>query len=157
MLTLPKYLKNGIELPLILFLSPLKVIKKPEANIVFNMKNHFVPVSDHLQILFKEHFNEYLPDEKQFINIFDRFEYLFALVYTDIREKNKNTISGPVGCFLWRNRDEPEHIIKKIDKESSEKRDNWPILKAGLFDGSYERFQYIQKEYHEFFLKIPHL
>ena len=156
MFSFPKYIKNGAEIPLILFLAPFKVIEKPDAEIAFNMKNNYVPVSDHLQILFNEHFNEYLPEKNQFINIFDRFEYLFALVYTDIREKNNKTIWGPVGCFLWRNRDEPENHITKIAKESSEKGDNWPLLKAGLFDGSYERFQFIQKQYNEFFRQIPY-
>ncbi len=62
---------------------------------------------------------------------------------------------GPVGCFLWRNRRSENHIINLIAEESSKERNNWPPIKAGLFDGSFERFQQVGKKYIEFFSKIP--
>lgn len=155
--SLPKYSDERIEIPLALKLAPNKVIRKSEAEIIFNKKNYRTPLNDHLQQLLRETLREYLPDENEYIKIFDKFEYLFALIYADLHEKQYERIWGPPGCFLWRNRDEPErHIINKIKTESSEEGDNWPPIKAGLFDGSFERFQYIEKEFINFLKQIPY-
>lgn len=72
-------------------------------------------------------------------------------------KRKKKRIWGPVGCFRWRNRDEPErHIMTEIEQESTEEGDNWPPIKAGLFDGSVERFQHIKKEFNNLFRQIPY-
>jgi len=154
LLTGPKYLGDEAEIPLALKLAPFKVINKDNAEKIFNMKNHRTPVSDHLELLLRESFREYLPDEEQYKRFFDRFEYLFALVYSDLFEKQYKSLWGPVGCFFWRNRGSTERQIKA---ESSNEGDNWPIIKAGLFDGSYERFQYIETEFGRFFSQIPYI
>ncbi len=157
LLTLPRYLGDEAEIPLALKLAPNKVIGKNEAEIIFNMKKHYTPVSAYLQQLLRESFREYLPDEEQYIKFFDRFEYLFALVYSDLFEKHYKRIWMPVGCFLWRNRNFPErHIMTEIEQESIEEGDNWPPIKAGLFDGSVERFQHIKKEFNNLFRQIPY-
>ena len=157
LLTLPRYLGDETEIPLALKLAPHKVIGKNEAEIIFNMDKHYNPVSEHLQQLLREFFREDLPDEEQYIKFFDRFEYLFALVYSDLFEKQYKRIWGPVGCFLWRNRDFPEiHIMRSIKTESTNEGDNWPLIKAGLFNGSFERFQYIETEFGKIFREIPY-
>ena len=40
----------------------------------------------HLEGLLREPLKEYLQNEGEYIRTFDRFEYLFALVYADINE-----------------------------------------------------------------------
>jgi hypothetical protein len=157
LLTLPRYLEDEAEIPLALKLAPNIVINKNGAEKIFNMERHITPVSAHLQQLLRESFIEYLPEEKQYIKLFDRFEYLFSLVYADLYEKQYKKIWGPVGCFLWRNRDFPErHIMELIEMESTNERDNWPLIKAGLFNGSFERFEYIKTKFGEFFKEIPY-
>ncbi len=49
LLTLPKYVEQTKEFPLILYLATNQVIRKSEAEIIFNMKNHFTPTSEHLE------------------------------------------------------------------------------------------------------------
>jgi len=152
LLTKPKYFAIDRNLPLTLFLAPTKVIDKFLAEKIFQLKNAYTPTSDHLQQILREPFMKYIPDDEQYFNFFDRFEYLFALVYFDLNKKYRERNWAPVGRFLWRNRDETErHIITEIECESTEEGDNWPPIKAGLFNGSFDRFQNIEKEFVEFF------
>lgn len=160
LLTKPKYFAIDKILPLTLFLAPNKVIDKTLAKRIFQMERAYTPItpiSDHLEQLLREYLMEYIPDDEQYINCFDRFEYLFALVSADLREKYQKPIRGPIGCFLWRNRDYPErNIISEIEDESNLERDNWLPIRAGLFDGSFERFQHIKDEFEKFFREIPY-
>lgn len=143
------------EVPLTLYLAPTKVMDKHLAERIFKMERAYTPVNNHLEEVLREPFREYLPDDDQYRKFFDRFEYLFALVYTDLFEKQENRFWAPIGCFGWRYRDEPEkHISTEIELESIEEGDNWPPIKAGLFDGSVERFQYIKKGFYGFFSQI---
>ena len=158
LLTKPEEFHLDKNLPLILSLAPNKVMKEDLAKRMFQTERAGnTPVNNHLEQVLREPFREYLPDDEQYRRFFDRFEYLFALVYVDLFEKKKNRIWGPVGCFRWRNRDEPErYIMTEIEQESTEEGDNWPPIKAGLFDGSVERFQHIKKEFDNLFRQLPY-
>ncbi len=78
-----------------------------------------------------------------------RFEYLLALIYADLHQKSEGgPIWGPIGCFGWRGRgafrlDDPP-IMKEIESEVAKVGEHWPLLTAGLFDSSVERFQAIK-------------
>jgi len=158
LLTKPNYSDFDKNKPLTLLLAPNKVIDKKTAESIFQMERHFTPVSDHLQQILREAFKDYIPEDEQYIRIFDRFEYLFSLVYFDLYKEFRDRSWAPVGCFLWRNRSYPKtHIINKIKEETEKEKDDWPLIKSGLFKGSFERFQQIQNEFNEFFNQIPYL
>jgi hypothetical protein len=155
LLTKPKEFFIDKYLPLTLSLAPNKVMDKHLAERMFQMERAYTPVNNHLEEVLREPFREYLPDDDQYRKFFDRFEYLFALVYADLFEKQKNRIWAPIGCFGWRYRHESErHISSEIERESTEEGDNWPPIKAGLFEGSVERFQNIKEEFYKFFRQI---
>ena len=155
LLTKPEEFHLDKNLPLILSLAPNQVVRKDLAERMFQMERAHTPVNNHLEQILRELFREYLQDDEQYIRFFDKFEYLFALVYVDLFEKQKKRIWGPVGCFGWRNRHEHEkHIMTEIEHESTEEGDNWPLIKAGLFDGSVERFQHIKEEFSDHFRQI---
>jgi len=152
LLTLPTNEERDREEPLLLQLAPRRIIGDKEAEILFQKLTN-----EHLERLLRGPLKEYLPSDVEYIKTFDRFEYLFTLVYADLNEKRHNRIWAPTGCFLWRNRDEHEkHIINRVRAEISEQGENWPLLKAGLFNGSLTRFNYIEAEYIKAFRELPY-
>jgi hypothetical protein len=151
LLTKPKFYYENKYFPLILFLAPEEIINKTLAERIFNDIRAYTPVSNHLQQLLREPLKEFIPEDKQYEKYFDRFEYLFALVKADFHEKNDNEIWGPVGCFGWRKR---TTIIEEIELESKKEGDSWPPLRAGLFDGSYERFMHIKNHFDKIIRKL---
>jgi hypothetical protein len=149
--TLPQNSERGAEKPLILRLAPIKIIGNKEAEIVFKKL-----LTEHLEEILRAPLKEYLSNEDEYVNVFDRFEYLFALVYADIYERQFKRIFAPVGSFQWRNRGEPEkHIINRIRAEVVDQGENWAPLTVGLFNGSLERFQFIEAEFLKLFSQIP--
>jgi SIR2-like protein len=102
----------------------------------------------------REPIRAFLPSDIDCQRFFDRFEYLHALVYADFWQKQRNDIWGPVGIFAFREyygdvteNFMPAEISKEIKQEQLDADDDWPPLKAGLFDGSAERFQFIKSEF----------
>ena len=71
-----------------------------------------------------------IPSEDDYTDAFDRYEYLARLVHQDL--------SGFAieGLFVWRGR-----ARQLIGSEIGEAQGDWQPLRAGLFDGSVERFQ----------------
>jgi hypothetical protein len=148
LLTKARVIYDRQSLPSALFLYPDNVMNKGLAERLSGMERHHTPLSDHLQQVLREPLREYLPQDEHYQKCFDRFEYLFALVHADLREKQESSIAGPLGCFLWRNRRDPEnHIAVEIELEIKDAGDNWPPLKVGLFDDSLERFRYLKREF----------
>lgn len=75
-------------------------MKEDLAKKMFQMeKAGNTPVNNHLEQVLREPFREYLPDDEQYIRFFDRFEYLFALVYADLYEKKKKAYLGASRMF----------------------------------------------------------
>lgn len=97
------------------------------------------PFNQYLDALLREPLREFLPDDTRYQQCFDRFEYLLALVHADLELKSGSNAWGPVGCFRWR-----KGIISEIETEATKTGDNWPPLKAGLFDGSFERLKKVK-------------
>jgi hypothetical protein len=134
--------------PLVLAVNTWEIMEQNLGQQLPNMQNHFTPLSDHLFKVLREPLKEYLPHDIRYQEYFDRFEYLLALVHSDLIQKRDGRIRGPIGCFGWRGRgafrlDEPP-IMKEIESEVEKVGEHWPLLKAGLFDSSVERFQTIK-------------
>lgn len=149
---------GGIDQPLIAKVLTGKVIEGGNvAQKTLGMPGSHTPLSDRLYDVLHEPLREFLLQEEEYQRTFDRFEYLLALVYADWRLKQEGMwFWAPVGCFLWRNRYNPEAtIMSEVGSEAEALGEKWPPLKAGLFDGSPERFASAAKKFHEFIAQFP--
>ena len=90
-----------------------------------------------------------MSDDARYEECFDRFEYLYALVYADMRLRERQQFGYPVGRYGWRRRSYGFNVLKEIEAESDVQGASWPPLKAGLFGGSFERFDAIRKKLNE--------
>ena len=120
------------------------------ANQLPQQENSQAPLSTHLFDVLRRPLHRYLPDDAKFQDSFYRFEYILALIYADIRNKlrphERAPYWGPFGIpsFEWRYGDTTLAII---EEEVQFAKDQWPLLKAGLFDGSLERFWEVKAGY----------
>lgn len=108
---------------------------------------YFAPRSEYLFKLLQPILDDILFLGKSYENIFDRFEVFYALVFMDLTyETNGNW--GPPGRFAWKySRSFGNSVYEDIENEARLYRDDWLPLKAGMFSGSYERFNKIATEY----------
>jgi hypothetical protein len=95
-------------------------------------------ISHHIQNLLRPTFADYLPSEHEYLKAFVRFEYLAALVFADYYEKEHPT-RGSVWVPLGRYAERYETLFPKVQTEIEQKGTEWPLLKAGAFDGSLDR------------------
>ncbi|AFY74305.1 hypothetical protein Syn7502_02302 [Synechococcus sp. PCC 7502] len=122
--------------PLALYLNTYSVINRDTWNQIYGT-NFYTPISDHLYDLLRATFQELLPEDSYYQKYFDCFEYLLALTYADLSIKANNSCDWvPMGSFMWRG-----GIDKEIEMEVKESNSNWAPLKAGMFEGSMQRFQ----------------
>jgi hypothetical protein len=144
--------------PLVLAVNAWEVMEQNIAEQLPNMQNQISPLSEHLYSVLREHLKEYLPQDIRYQEYFDRFEYLLALVHADLKGKQEDGISGPIGRFGWRGRgarrlDAPP-IMGEIESEIARAGENWPLLKAGLFDTSVERLQMVKTRFDAWVLSL---
>lgn len=125
--------------PLVLSLNTRTVMEKNVGQQLPGMETRYTPLSDHLYEVLREPLKEFLPQDVRYQKCFDRFEYLFSLVHIDFNLRQGYGDWGAVGSFGWR-----RDIISEIKLEFKKAGRNWAPLKAGLFDGSVERFQSIE-------------
>lgn len=113
-------------------------------------EREYTPINNHLYELLREPLRGFLPDDILYKKCFDRFEYLLALVHCDLDLKKGHDGWGPIGCFGWR-----RDVLEEIEREAADAGEKWPPLKAGLFDGSIERFKEVKKTYDYRVSKLP--
>ncbi|MBU0568916.1 SIR2 family protein [bacterium] len=140
---------------LFLGLHPLIVMDKKKAQGLHNMKKSETPLSDYLSQALRDPFREYLPDDREYEDFFDRFEYLMALVYMDLKERESRETGRPISGFTHIGRfarqfGNPDfYIIKQIEKEIKDQGSEWPLLKIGFFGASVERLQEVKSKLDE--------
>ncbi|MEJ2093190.1 MAG: hypothetical protein P8X65_13475 [Syntrophobacterales bacterium] len=140
------------ELPVVLGLNIPRIMEPNEARKLPGMQNHKTPLSDYLFNFLRESFKDFLPQDFLYQIYFDKFEYLSSLVYVDLNKKEVGPKEwGPIGCFGWRRIGQRENtIMEKINLEIENDREKWPPLKAGLFNGSLERFTKVKQAFDTF-------
>lgn len=105
-------------------------------------KGHPTTFNDHIFKILRELFREYILNDFEYEKEFDRFEYLLALIYCDLKiQSNHDIFSLPLGRFWWRIRSNKFNIIKEIDKEIEEFGEDWLFLKTGFFNGEIKRLE----------------
>lgn len=80
-----------------------------------------------------------------FEQIFDRYEILRALMYADLTDGGW----GPVGRFGWKHygRGSDGSPYMALRAEAEHQREQWGPIRAGLFRGSYTRFEEVAKKF----------
>ena len=86
---------------------------------------------------------------RSYEGLFDRFEIFFALVLADRKYDVRKNVWGPPGRFGWKYRSREDNPFSQIVAEAERKGASWAPLKAGFFDGSYDRFTMIADGYRE--------
>ena len=140
LLTKPKIERYGQDVPPLQGLSPHRVLEKDAANLLLG-RNCYVPMSEHFFARLREPFQVLLPDERQYQQCFDRFEYLKTLLEVD-----KTGDLQSIGCFGWRWKYPGQDVTKEIEAEEGQVSQNWPPYQAGWFQGQRERFMAAKKK-----------
>jgi hypothetical protein len=127
------------------------IIIYPEAaqKIVNPGKRNHTPVSDYLALILREPLRNVLPRDAQFDRCFNQFEYLWTLLHIDLRTQLGSS-QWVIGRYLWsdhKHYDFKETDLERLYREIGDSGENWPGLKAGLFGGSFQRFQAARREF----------
>lgn len=87
---------------------------------------------------------------KGYETVFDELEVLYALVVADLRKQGERHLWAPIGRFGWKYSSSEENSpFVKIVSEATSLREKWPPIQAGMFGGSYERFESVANEFKE--------
>jgi hypothetical protein len=125
------------------------VFESGEARWFRNTHSEKFAANEHLFEILRMPFAQILPQNDEYKSCFDRFEYLLAVIYADLDAKRRVSTSfwTPAGLFVSepRLRLRERSIIDIVNDEAKQQGDSWPPLKAGFFDGSYERFENVVK------------
>jgi hypothetical protein len=157
LLTIPKATEWPYETqePMVLAVNSSTVLRNDWAKMMPGKENHFVPFNDRLcyESGLREALRDYVPDDQDFIRMFDRFEYFLGLVHWDLSDKEDGRGWAPIGCFYHRygaayHRD-LIRVIKEVLAEADVAGQQWAPLKAGLFDESLDRFRKVAQGYSE--------
>ena len=137
---------NGRQELLIFSIHPILVLDHSEGQLLPGRERQYTPLNNHLYEVLREPLREFLPDDTQYKRYFDRFEYFLALIHADLCEQHEFQVHWPAGLFYSLRRYRPEsHIMEQIQLEAASAGEDWPPLRAGFFNGSYERFQQIKE------------
>jgi hypothetical protein len=124
--------------PLILSLSPLQVMATNVGRKLPNHEQQYFPLSEHLFQTLATPVQEFLPNNREFDETFDRLEFFCALVVADLgSEFSRGWL--PIGRFGWKIRQGGIHVSKGIQKEIERDGEDWLPLKSGFFGGSSAR------------------
>jgi hypothetical protein len=115
------------------------------AKTIAEHQRHHVPLSEHLFAVLRSPLSRFIPDAEEYEDVFDRFEFLRALVYAHTTRPmmgEKDDCWVPVGRYCWK-ADERygESIITRFKNELTRSAEQWPPLKAGMFNGAVDRAQ----------------
>lgn len=113
-------------------------------------QNLKTPGSDRLHRQLRETFRPLIPNDPDYDNIFDRWEYLLSLVGHDTHDEG-GYFWPAVGRFGWRNRGfgrEGASITDALSKEHEKFGNSWGLIVSGLFESS-ERFSEAEKGFKE--------
>ncbi|PYT66220.1 MAG: hypothetical protein DMG39_27210 [Acidobacteria bacterium] len=151
LLVKPRYKGAEGESSLIHKLNWLSVIESnpnaPNLLLPNDGRKHHFPMNEYLHRCLRPTLREFVPSDSDYDEAFDRFEYMFAMVWVDEKPKTASAGWVPLGRFV-RNYSVLSSVLhhgqpvgKIIDAEVEREGENWPPLRAGLFGGSMERFR----------------
>ncbi len=131
------------------------LIKRPKTN-------EFTPANNYLFDIIRPLLKDYIPDDNEYEEIFDKFEYLFALNYIDLNIPDLVNLSddiwAPIGRFggkyrtVWIIHPEDSLLFDYVE-DIKNSGTEFGLFKAGFFNGSVERFIKIEDAFRKWFLK----
>lgn len=104
-------------------------------------ERNYVPLSEYLFKILQPKLDDVFFLGSNYESAFDLFEVLFALAVADMRQARNESVWGPVGRFGWKDHRGHNSPLRRVLSEAKTLGNGWPPLKAGLFGGSYERFE----------------
>jgi hypothetical protein len=112
-------------------------------------ERNYVPRSEYLFKTVQPTIEDLLFLGRSYEELFDRFEIFFALTYCDIEDRKGHHFWGPPGRFGWKfsNLHVGNNPYSSLLEEAERAGDAWPLLRAGLFGGSIERFKDLAQRY----------
>lgn len=110
-------------------------------------EKNYTPISEYLFKLLQPGLDDLFFLGKGYEAAFDKFELLFALTVADLRKQEDSHFWGPVGRFGWKNRNYGTTPLEKLRSEAALHKDKWDPIEAGMFGGSYERFEEVAEQY----------
>lgn len=141
--------------PLVSGLFTWSVIDENFEKHIIGAERSYTPLSDHLFQVLRDPLKEFLPHDTDYQDCFERFEYLLGLINADLFEKDhRSQWVGPVGSFGRCDHFTGIAIMSEVEKEISEKGEDWPFLSFDLFDGSIERLQEVKKGFDKRVLEL---
>lgn len=117
-------------------------------------ERHHVPLSEYLFKILQPKLDDVLFLGKNYEQAFDTFEVFFALAVADLDLLKGGNGWGPIGRFGWKHSSRDNGPFAKIVSEGRAQQNAWAPLKAGLFGGSYERFNTVATKYAEHISKL---
>lgn len=107
--------------------------------------NRYTPISDFLHDVLRPKFQDLIPNDENYSDLFDRTEILLALLAIDLKfeyQESRAYIDGPhYGRLTWRHpyaraEEKPD---RQLFRALTDRDRSWPPLAAGLFGGSVSR------------------
>ncbi|MFA5786968.1 MAG: SIR2 family protein [Actinomycetota bacterium] len=155
LLTRAHVTENEKELPMAVELCCSEVMKPDVGKTLPGKATRRTPVSEHVRDQLRPNIKGLVPREDQYDRLFDRFEYIVALVYADHSERAGWGYRVPVGRFVWKDRDYGRHVTAETGEEIVKLGAEWPLLKAGLFGGSLERLLEVKRGLDVYVARLP--
>lgn len=111
-------------------------------------ERQYTPLSEYLFKQIQPAMDDLFFLGKGYEESFDEFEVLYALVVADTGCQAGRHLWGPVGRFGWKfSNDRENSPFARLFAEASSLKELWPPIKAGMFGGSYERFEKVAVEF----------
>jgi len=136
---------------------PIAINERGVWKMMPGLDRRHTPVSDHLFNKLRGPLREFLPQDEDYQDAFDRFEFLLGLVHADLnRREVEGGWWGPLGCFAWRGRDfhQEGRVSQKIGAEIETAGAFWPLLQVGLFGGSLQQLKTAKTKFDGFIGRI---
>ena len=124
--------------PVFRIMVPTKLLREDDAEAFPELGGSQAPGSEYLLQTLRSWLRPMLPNDADYTDAFDFFEYLYALLHLDARQEANERVWAPLGRFAFRRafqRDQLPAITADIGRQGHE----WPYLQAGLFGGSLTR------------------
>ena len=117
------------------------LIEKDTLNMILNTRYH-TPLSTYSNNILRPYFQEFIPNDNEYNDLFDVFEYLLSLNFIYL---TTSIISdwAPYGQYQWRSNSLPRSTSSLLIEfliEADQKKSEWLPLKLGMFDNDYSLF-----------------
>lgn len=129
-----------------------EITKLAEYKLFNKIPNHerfYTPLSEYLHKQLQPMLDDQFFLGQGYESVFDEFEVMYSLTVADLKKQTEGITWGPIGRFGWKNRTQMNSPFNKILSEAAALKNEWPPLKAGMFGGSYERFEQVANKIKE--------